>query len=199
MSRLTATRTTGSTAAREDQDRFQALAPSSLSRSEKSSVIKLALAVLTSRYRPGRAFTSPEDIEGFLRLKLTGRRNEVFGIIYLDTRHRLIKIEELFNGTGRSRRVLRIVDAAGERLALKTRPASANLSETAAFMDGSKKILVFSMAGGTGRSYHADLGCEHTARRVITCWNRAGGRSRRSRDWAARIARTRRPRRSSAR
>ena len=68
--------------------------------------------------------------------------------------------------TGRSRRVLKIVDSTGERLALKNRPASANLSETAAFMDGSKKILVFSQAGGTGRSYHADLGCGHTARRV---------------------------------
>ena len=80
-------------------NRFQSLTPASLSRTEKASVVKLALAVLTSRYRPGRAFTAPEDIEGFLRLKLTGRRNEVFGIIYLDTRHRLIKIEELFNGT----------------------------------------------------------------------------------------------------
>ena len=68
--------------------------------------------------------------------------------------------------TGRSRRVLRILDAGGERLALKSRPASANLSETAAFMEGSKRILVFSMAGGTGRSYHADLGCGHTARRI---------------------------------
>ena len=86
-------------AARENQDRFQPLSPACLSRSEKSSVVKLALAVLSSRYRPGRAFTAPEDIEGFLRLKLTGRRNEVFGIIYLDTRHRLIEIEELFNGT----------------------------------------------------------------------------------------------------
>ena len=68
--------------------------------------------------------------------------------------------------TGRSRRVLKIADPAGERLALSTRPASANLSETAAFMDGSKKILVFSQAGGTGRSYHADLGCGNTARRI---------------------------------
>ena len=68
--------------------------------------------------------------------------------------------------TGRSRRVLRIVDADGERLALKSRPASANLSETAAFMEGTKKILVFSMAGGTGRSYHAALDCGNTARRV---------------------------------
>ena len=60
----------------------------------------------------------------------------------------------------------RIVDSSGERLALKTRPASASLAETAAFMDGIKRILVFSMAGGTGRSYHADLGCANLARRV---------------------------------
>ena len=74
--------------------------------------------------------------------------------------------DEVAEVTGRSRRVLRIVDSSGERLALKTRPASASLAETAAFMDGTKRILVFSMAGGTGRSYHADLGCANTARRV---------------------------------
>ncbi len=68
--------------------------------------------------------------------------------------------------TGRSRRVLRICDAKGERLALRSRPASANLAETAAFMDGEKRILVFSMAGGTGRSYHADLSCGNTERRI---------------------------------
>ena len=82
-----------------DDNRFQSLTPASLSRTEKSSVVTLALKVLSQRYRPGRSFTGPEDIEGFLRLKLTGRRNEVFGIIYLDTRHRLIEIAELFNGT----------------------------------------------------------------------------------------------------
>ena len=68
--------------------------------------------------------------------------------------------------TGRSRRVLRISDARGERLALRSRPASANLAETAAFMDARKRILVFSMAGGTGRSYHADLSCANTERRI---------------------------------
>ena len=68
--------------------------------------------------------------------------------------------------TGRSRRVLRIADSSGERLALRNRPASANLAETAAFMAGDKRILVFSMAGGTGRSYHADLGCGNTRRRI---------------------------------
>ena len=68
--------------------------------------------------------------------------------------------------TGRSRRVLKLTDGGAERLALRPRPASANLAETAAFMEGTKKILVFSMAGGTGCSYHADLGCGNTARRV---------------------------------
>ncbi len=68
--------------------------------------------------------------------------------------------------TGRSRRVLRIEDAGGTRHALRPRPASASLAETASFMDGDKRILVFSMAGGTGRSYHADLSAANTQRRV---------------------------------
>ena len=59
----------------------------------------LALSVLSQRLRPGRAFRSPRDFEDFLRLKLSSRRNEVFGVIFLDTRHRLIGIAELFNGT----------------------------------------------------------------------------------------------------
>ncbi len=68
--------------------------------------------------------------------------------------------------TGRSRRVLRISDdGRGDRLAVKSRPASANLHETQAFMDGKKRILVFSGAGNTGRSYHADLACTNTKRR----------------------------------
>ena len=68
--------------------------------------------------------------------------------------------------TGRSRRVLRVTDTAGERLALRSRPASANLAEAAAFMADEKRILVFSQAGGTWRSYHADLSCANTARRI---------------------------------
>ena len=68
--------------------------------------------------------------------------------------------------TGRSRRVVTLNDNGTARLALRSRPASANLAEAAAFMDGSKTILVFSMAGGTGRSYHADLTAANTRRRV---------------------------------
>ncbi len=74
--------------------------------------------------------------------------------------------DEVAEVTGRSRRVLRISDdGRGDRLAVRNRPASANLHETQAFMDGKKRVLVFSGAGNTGRSYHADLACANTKRR----------------------------------
>ena len=63
--------------------------------------------------------------------------------------------------TGRSRRIVRKVGVGGDRLAVENRPAHANLAEAQAFMEDSKRILVFSDAGGTGRSYHADLGARN--------------------------------------
>jgi hypothetical protein len=69
--------------------------------------------------------------------------------------------------TGRSRRIVAKVDGAGDRrLAVESRAGSANLGETHAFQDDEKRILVFSDAGGTGRSYHADLGARNRRLRV---------------------------------
>ena len=64
--------------------------------------------------------------------------------------------------TGRSRRIIR----KGDRLLVETRAGSANLAETSAFMDDIKRILVFSDAGGTGRSYHAELSAKNRRLRV---------------------------------
>jgi len=62
--------------------------------------------------------------------------------------------------TGRSRRIVRKTGSNGvDRLA-------ANLGETQAFMDDAKRILVFSEAGGTGRSYHAELSAKNRRLRV---------------------------------
>ncbi len=68
--------------------------------------------------------------------------------------------------TGRSRRIVRIRDEEGERHALRPRPGSANRYETHEFMNGNKRVLIFSGAGNTGRSYHADRSCENRQRRV---------------------------------
>ncbi len=70
--------------------------------------------------------------------------------------------------TGRSRRIVRKpgAGATGDRLAVENRAPSANLAETAAFMGDLKRVLVFSDAGGTGRSYHAELSAKNQRLRV---------------------------------
>lgn len=69
--------------------------------------------------------------------------------------------------TGRSRRIVRKPGTGGsDRLVVENRAASANLAEAQAFMDDLKRILVFSDAGGTGRSYHAELSAPNTRLRI---------------------------------
>ena len=46
-----------------------------------------------------RGLTDPDATRAYLRLRLAERPNEVFGVIYLDSRHRVIACEELFTGT----------------------------------------------------------------------------------------------------
>ncbi len=64
--------------------------------------------------------------------------------------------------TGRSQRPVK--DDAGN-LRIERRGASANSAETKAFMSGDKVVLIFSDAGGTGRSYHAAQSAKNQARR----------------------------------
>ncbi len=69
--------------------------------------------------------------------------------------------------TGRSRRIIRKTGSDHvDRLVVENRAGSANLGETRAFMDDLKRILVFSDAGGTGRSYHAELSAKNRRLRI---------------------------------
>ena len=62
---------------------------------------------------------------------------------------------------------------------VENRAGSANLAETQAFMDDDKRILVFSDAGGTGRSYHADSRRQEPApARPLSAGGRLEGRHR---------------------
>ncbi|WP_375383190.1 strawberry notch-like NTP hydrolase domain-containing protein [uncultured Sphingomonas sp.] len=65
--------------------------------------------------------------------------------------------------TGRSKR---LVAGDNGRQKIETRSARTNQVEAAAFMAGTKRILVFSDAGGTGRSYHASLDAVNQQQRV---------------------------------
>ena len=70
--------------------------------------------------------------------------------------------EQVAEITGRTRRVV----LRNGRRVLERRSAHAAKAETDAFMAGAKRILVFSDAGGTGRSYHADNTAPNRSRRV---------------------------------
>ena len=81
------------------EDRFAGIKPSELNDDEKQSVVMLAMKVLSIKHRAGRAISSPAETRNFLRLRLAEYRNEVFGSLFLDNRHRIIAIRELFQGT----------------------------------------------------------------------------------------------------
>jgi DNA repair protein RadC len=78
---------------------FEGLSADDLSNTEAEHIIALALAVLEKRHRPGQAIDSPETMRSYLRLKLADYRNEVFGLVLMDNRHRIIADVELFQGT----------------------------------------------------------------------------------------------------
>lgn len=60
---------------------------------------KLAARRLEADLRRGTGLTSPGDTLAFLRAHLLDRRREVFCGLFLDTRHRVMAWEELFQGS----------------------------------------------------------------------------------------------------
>jgi len=66
--------------------------------------------------------------------------------------------------TGRSRRI--VIDRSGRQKIERLSPL-ARIADTNAFQNGDKEVLVFSGAGGTGRSYHSDRGCRSAGRRRV--------------------------------
>ena len=86
------------TLAPDGDNRFGGLAPTDLSDDEKDSLIQLALRVL----EPGErydVFTDVESTKRYLQLRFAREPHELFACAYLDTRHRLIELAELFRGT----------------------------------------------------------------------------------------------------
>lgn len=59
-----------------------------------------------------------------------------------------------------------LISAGDGRQRLETRSTRTSQAEAAAFMEGRKRMLVFSDAGGTGRSYHASRDAANQEQRV---------------------------------
>jgi len=62
-------------------------------------ILDAARSVVDQRMQRGASFADPKTASEFFQGKLAGLEREVFAVVMLDTRHRLIEYAELFQGT----------------------------------------------------------------------------------------------------
>ena len=62
-------------------------------------ILDAARAILAAQVHRGRPLTSPRHTRDYLRLELAPLGHEVFAILFLDNRHRVIEFAPLFRGT----------------------------------------------------------------------------------------------------
>lgn len=69
--------------------------------SEDDQLISKALRCLESklRYQPNISFTSSKQARAYFQLQLAGEKNEVFAVLFMNSRHELIAFEKMFQGT----------------------------------------------------------------------------------------------------
>ncbi|MBV2163875.1 MAG: DNA repair protein RadC [Comamonas sp.] len=68
-------------------------------RAEILAVMELARRATAQQLRQQPLFDSPQAVKHYLQLHLAHLRHEVFAVLFLDSQHRLIALEELFRGT----------------------------------------------------------------------------------------------------
>lgn len=62
-------------------------------------IIQAALQTINARFIRGVQITSPADTHDFMKLQLAHLEHEIFAVLWLDNRHRVLAFEELFRGT----------------------------------------------------------------------------------------------------
>jgi DNA repair protein RadC len=65
----------------------------------KDQILEAGMKILAARVRRGASLNSPRSVREFLIMKLGHLNHEIFAVIFLDRRHRVIEYTELFRGT----------------------------------------------------------------------------------------------------
>lgn len=67
---------------------------------EETQIINQAKKILLAKSRSNQvAFESPQVVKDYLQLKYAAEEKEIFAIVMLDTKHRLIAYKQLFTGS----------------------------------------------------------------------------------------------------
>ncbi|MES2688682.1 MAG: DNA repair protein RadC [Pseudomonadota bacterium] len=80
-----------------DLQRIKGLGPAK--RAELVAVLELARRALAQQLQDKPLFSTPQAVRDYLQLQLGSRPHEIFAVLFLDSQHRLIALEELFRGT----------------------------------------------------------------------------------------------------
>lgn len=81
----------------QDLARIKGLGPAK--RAEIVAVLELARRALAEQLKARPLFDSPRAVREYLQLQLGAHAHEVFAVMFLDSQHRLIALEEMFRGT----------------------------------------------------------------------------------------------------
>jgi DNA repair protein RadC len=80
-----------------DLKRVKGLGPAK--RAEVSALLEIARRSLQQELAQAPAFDSPQAVKDYLALHLSHLPYEVFAVLFLDSQHKLLKLEEMFRGT----------------------------------------------------------------------------------------------------
>ncbi len=73
--------------------------PAPLSLEQEDQVIQHAMQILDQRFAVGPCLTKPCQVGDYLKIRLAQNEHEVFSVVFLDAKHRVLSFEDLFHGT----------------------------------------------------------------------------------------------------
>jgi DNA repair protein RadC len=77
--------------------RIKGLGPAK--RAEVAAVIEMARRAMAQQLQATPVFDSPQKVKDYVGLQLGARSQEVFAVLFLDSQHRLLQLEEMFRGS----------------------------------------------------------------------------------------------------
>ena len=119
-------------------------------RAEIVAVLELARRALASQLQEKTMFSNPQAIRDYLQLQLGSREHEIFAVLFLDTSHRLIVLEEMFRGT-----------------LTQTSVYPREVVVRALALDAANVVLAHNHPSGTAQASRADEAITHTLKAAL--------------------------------
>ena len=119
-------------------------------RAELVAVLELARRALAQQLTQKPLFNTPQAVRDYLQLQLGGLQHEVFAVLFLDSQHRLIALEEMFRGS-----------------LTQTSVYPREVVKQALTLNASSVVLAHNHPSGTAQPSRADEALTHTLKAAL--------------------------------